>query len=110
MDWSVLPVVQGGALAILLAVLWRFFRMMSTGELVSRKVVDDILANHADRLADKRVQISEWREAHRISETAREKQDGALREALEVAKAAEQALTGFRAAADRLAVDREGGV
>lgn len=104
-----LPVVQGGALAILLAVLWRFFRMISTGELVPRKVVDDILSNHADRLADKRVQIGEWREAHRISEVAREKQDSALREALEVAKAAEQALRGFRIATERLA-DREGGV
>lgn len=106
MEWTNLPIVQGGAVTVLLAVLWMVF----TGRLVPRQTVDDILANHADRLADKRTQISEWREAHRISEAAREKQDGALREALEVAKAAEQALSGFRAAADRLAVDREGGV
>lgn len=107
MDWSVLPIVQGGALAVLLVVLGTFFRMIATGALVPRKTVEDILANHADRLADKRAQIAEWREAHRISEVAREKQDAALREALEVAKAAEQALRGFRVATERLA-DQEG--
>lgn len=108
MNWSVLPVVQGGALAILLAVLWWFFRMIATGALVPRKVVDDMITVHADRLADKRDQIAEWREAHRISEVAREKQDTALREALELAKVTEAAMRGFRSAAERLA-DQEGG-
>jgi hypothetical protein len=108
MEWTFLPVVQGGALVVLLAFLWRFWRMIATGELVPRRTVDDILANHADRLADKRAQIVEWREAHRVSEVAREKQETALREALEVARAAEQALRGFRVATERLA-DQEGG-
>lgn len=108
MDWSVLPVVQGGALAILLAVLWRFFRMIATGELVPRKTVDDMTTVNRERLEDKLQRIEEWREAHRISEAARKEQDSALREALEVAKAAEQALRGFRVATERLA-ESEGG-
>lgn len=108
MDWSALPVVQGGALVVLLALLWRFYNQVSSGALVPRKVVDDMITVHADRLADKRDQITEWREAHRISEVAREKQDTALREALELAKVTEAAMRGFRSAAERLA-DQEGG-
>ena len=102
-SWTYLPLVQGGALALLLTMLAWFFRMIATGALVPRKTVEDMIAVQAERMADKRTQIAEWREAHRISEVAREKQDTALREALEVAKAAEQALRGFRVATERLA-------
>jgi hypothetical protein len=108
MDWSAPLVIQGGALTVLLTVVTVFFRMIATGALVPRKTVDDMIRVQAERMADKRTQIAEWREAHRISEVAREKQDSALREALEVARAAEQALRGFRVATERLA-ETEGG-
>ncbi|GAA0403192.1 hypothetical protein GCM10009530_63980 [Microbispora corallina] len=43
MDIAQLPIVQGGALAVLLAVLWLVFR----GQLKPRKDLDDLRADHA---------------------------------------------------------------
>jgi len=60
--------------------------------------IQEVRADRDARLADSQQQTADWREAHRLSETAREKQAEALRESLEVARAAEDALKGFRTA------------
>lgn len=73
--------------------------MIMLGWLRPKRAVDEIRADRDARLADKDQQIIDWREAYRLSESAREKNEAALREALEVARAAETALEGFRLAA-----------
>lgn len=49
-----------------------------------------------ERLNDLHTQVNEWREAHRLSEKARETQADALREALEIARTSEAVITGLR--------------
>jgi len=50
------------------------------------------------RIRDLQQQVQEWREAHRLSETARETQANALREALDIARTSEAVIAGLRAA------------
>ena len=50
------------------------------------------------RLRDMRDQVTEWREAHRLSEKARETQAEIAREALEIARTSEAVINGLRAA------------
>lgn len=57
------------------------------------------------RIADLRLQVSEWREAHRISETARGLDREGTREMLEAVRTNNALLTGLREAMGR--ADRE---
>lgn len=50
------------------------------------------------RIKDLQQQVTDWREAHRLSETARETQASALREALDIARTSEAAVSGLRTA------------
>lgn len=50
------------------------------------------------RIKDLQQQVGDWREAHRLSETARETQANALREALDIARTSEAVIQGLRAA------------
>lgn len=75
-----------------------FVLMLFLGRLRPKSAVDEVRQDRDERIADAHEQITIWREAYRLSESAREKNEAALREALEVARAAEDALKGFRAA------------
>lgn len=83
--------------------------LVMLGFVVPRSVLLQVRQDRDARLADAQQQIVDWREAHRLSETAREKQAEALRESLEVARAAEDALKGFRAATSWVESERERG-
>ncbi|MFD9949676.1 hypothetical protein ACFWYW_55680 [Nonomuraea sp. NPDC059023] len=48
MDFIQLPIMQGGAVVVLLAVLWLIF----TGRLVPRSTLDDVRADRDARIAD----------------------------------------------------------
>lgn len=72
--------------------------MILLGYLRPKRAIDEVRQDRDARIADAHEQITIWREAYRLSESAREKNEAALREALEVARAAEDALKGFRAA------------
>jgi hypothetical protein len=50
------------------------------------------------RIKDLKIQVTEWREAHRLSESARETQGEALREALEQSRTSEAVISGLRSA------------
>lgn len=76
------------------------------GDIRPNRAIKEVRADRDARLADKDQQIATWREAHRLSEEARGKSEAASREALEVAKAAEEALKGFRSAALQVAAER----
>jgi len=89
-------------LGLVLAGLYAILR----GKLVPAVTVDRLTQSWEARLAEARQLASDWREAHRLSETAREKQAETNREALEVARAAEDALKGFRNAAVQISSER----
>lgn len=48
MEWAQIPILQGGAVAVLLAVLWLVF----TGRLVPRSTLDDVRADRDARIAE----------------------------------------------------------
>jgi hypothetical protein len=73
--------------------------MLMLGILRPRSAIVEIREDRDARLADKDRQIESWQEAHRLQVEASNKKDEALREALEVARAANDALNGFRQAA-----------
>lgn len=63
---------------VLIAVL-----LVLSGRIVPRRVVQDLRKDRDDRVQEAREQTAIWREAHRISEEARQKQHDLLHEALE---------------------------
>lgn len=77
-----------------------FFLLNQLGYIRPARAVDEVRADRDARLADKDRQIDIWREAVAVERAAREKQDETVREALELARAANDALRGFRAAAE----------
>lgn len=72
-----------------------------TGLVRPRSAIKEVREDRDARLADKDRQISEWREAHRGSEEAREVQAAALREALETGRAQVELIRAWRTAAAR---------
>jgi len=80
------PIAQSGLVGLCLAGAYAIL----TGRLVPRLVLED---TRQDR--------DRWQVALQTSEAAREKQAAALRDALEIARSAEDALRGFRTAAQR---------
>lgn len=87
-----------GPWACLLGVLVAGLYAILRGKLVPGATVDRLTAEWESRLADAQDEKADWKEAHRLERETREKQGEALRESLEVARAAEEALKGFRAA------------
>lgn len=57
MEWAQIPIVQLGAVGVLLAVLWLVF----TGRLVPRSTVDDVRADRDARLAEADGDAEQWR-------------------------------------------------
>ncbi|MER7500433.1 hypothetical protein AB0L05_27625 [Nonomuraea pusilla] len=73
MEWAQLPVVQLGALGVLLGVLWMIF----SGRLVPRSTVEDVRADRDARVAEAAQDAEEWRalyagerEAHELTRRA----------------------------------------
>lgn len=71
-----------------------------------RSAVTEIREDRDARLAEVKAERDTWREAHRISEQARELGAEATREQIEVSRAAVDALNGFRSAARWLEQER----
>lgn len=82
-------------LLIVLLIVIAFIRGWIRTSISIREVREDRDA----RLADKDVQIAEWREAHRGSEEAREVQATALRESLDTTRATLEMMRAWRSAA-----------
>lgn len=78
MEWTQLPIVQLGALGVLLAVLWMVFRgLLVPSSLVPRSTLDDVRSDRDVRLAEANTDADEWRqlyirecEAHELTRKA----------------------------------------
>jgi hypothetical protein len=58
-----LPVIQGGATALLALVVW----FILTGRLVPRSVLDDVRRDRDVRVAEAREEAAEWQAAAKVS-------------------------------------------
>lgn len=94
--------------ALLLGVIVAGLYSIMRGLLVPGATVDRLTLAWESRLADAQEEKSEWREAHRLEREIREKQGETLRESLEIARAAEDALKGFRQASAWAERERRG--
>ncbi|MGI5274903.1 hypothetical protein ACQEUU_37620 [Nonomuraea sp. CA-218870] len=66
MEWTQIPVVQLGALGVLLAVLWLVFRgHLVPATLVPRSTLEDVRADRDARLAEANADAAEWRDLYR---------------------------------------------
>jgi hypothetical protein len=88
-----------GPWVAVLGVVLAGLRAIVSGALVPRSTLDVLIGQWEARLARETQETADWREAHRLSEVAREKQAQSQLLQLEVARAAEDALKGFRSAA-----------
>jgi hypothetical protein len=69
-EWAQIPVVQLGAIGVLLAVLWLVFRgNLVPATLVPRSTLDDVRADRDARVAEANHDAAEWRELY-VSECA----------------------------------------
>ncbi|WP_068925052.1 hypothetical protein [Planobispora rosea] len=73
MEWAQIPVIQLGAVGVLLAVLWLVF----TGRLVPRSTLEDVRADRDARVAEAAADADAWRqlyasecEAHQMTRQA----------------------------------------
>lgn len=71
-DWVQLPVVQLGALGVLLAAFW----LVYTGRLIPRSTMDKIMSVQETRITEKSTEAAEWR-ATAESATAASKESAA---------------------------------
>jgi hypothetical protein len=77
-EWAQLPVVQLGALAVLLGVLWMVFNgLLVPNKLVPRSTLDDVRADRDARVAEANEDAEQWRalyvaecEAHDLTRRA----------------------------------------
>lgn len=70
MEWTQIPVVQLGALGVLLAVLWLVFRgHLVPATLVPRSTLDDVRADRDARVAEANNDTAGWRQLY-VSECA----------------------------------------
>ncbi|MCC5574464.1 hypothetical protein IMZ11_02260 [Microtetraspora sp. AC03309] len=88
MDFVQLPIIQGGALAVLLAACW----LVYSGRLVPRSVMDDLRKDRDARVAEIQAEVAEYKAAWLASEQARHEQDGQMRELMELARTTDQAI------------------
>lgn len=73
-----------------------------------RSAVTEIREDRDARIAEVSAERDDWKEAHRLSELAREKLKATNHEQLELTRAAVDALRGFRMAASWLEQERGG--
>ncbi|MFF4617347.1 hypothetical protein [Nonomuraea jabiensis] len=73
MEWAQLPIVQPGALGVLLGVVW----LIITGRVVPRSTLDDARADRDARVAEADQDATDWRalyvsecEAHELTRRA----------------------------------------
>lgn len=73
MEWAQLPIVQLGAVGVLLGVLWLVF----SGRLVPRSTLDDVRTDRDARVAEANDDATDWRdlyvrecEAHELTRKA----------------------------------------
>jgi hypothetical protein len=85
-------VAQGGAAAIVTLVVL----LIIVGRLVPRSVVEDVRKDRDDRLAALITERDAWREAYRVSETARMQSQAQVGELLELSRTAEHVLRAIR--------------
>lgn len=64
MEWAQLPIVQLGALGVLLGVVW----LIITGRVVPRSTLDDARTDRDARVAEANEDAEEWRSLY-VSET-----------------------------------------
>lgn len=81
------------------------FLLFMRGDIRPNRAIQEVRADRDARLAEKDQQIADWREAYRLESAARSVSDATSREALEVARAAEDALKGFRVATTQAAAE-----
>ncbi|GAA2308734.1 hypothetical protein GCM10010149_68570 [Nonomuraea roseoviolacea subsp. roseoviolacea] len=60
MEWAQIPIVQGGAVVVLFAVLWLVF----TGRLVPRSTLDDVRADWDARVAEAAEDPEAWKQLY----------------------------------------------
>jgi hypothetical protein len=75
--------------------------LIVTGRLVPRWVLISVRKDRDDRLAELRDERDQWREAARLSETARETLAAAVRESLEANRAQAAVMGAIRTVAER---------
>lgn len=97
-----LNVAQGGAVALIGFVALLIFR----GNLVPRSVVDDVRKDRDDRLQSLVAERDAWREAYRVSETARMESQAQVGELLELSRTAEHVLRSIRGEVPGDAMDK----
>lgn len=66
MDFAQLPIVQGGAVVVLLAVMWLIY----TGRLVPRSTLDDVRTDRDARVAEANADAEEWRRLWQLEHEA----------------------------------------
>ena len=101
MEWAQIPIVQGGAVALLAAVVW----LIALGRLVPRSTLEDVRADRDARVAEAGEDAEQWRqlyvsecEAHQMTRQAHAQEIGAvLAAATEGAQIAAALLTEIRA-------------
>jgi hypothetical protein len=99
-EWAQIPIVQGGAVAVLLAALWLVLR----GQLVPRSTLEDVRADRDARVTEASEDAEAWRqlyvsecEAHRMTREAHaEEVRAALLASTEGAQVAAALLTEIR--------------
>lgn len=88
MDWTQIPIVQGGAVAILFGVMWMIF----SGRLMPRSTFDTIREDQNARIAQQQEEITQWRAAWETSNETKAELVSQLGDLLEIGKATEQVL------------------
>ncbi|NUS25013.1 MAG: hypothetical protein HOV92_12430 [Streptomyces sp.] len=85
-------VAQGGAIGLLSLVVL----LILLGRLVPRSVLEDVRKDRNDRIAEVVAERDTWREAHRVSESARIEAQAQVGELLELSRTADHVLRTLR--------------
>jgi hypothetical protein len=88
-------------MAVLLLIVLLIVIAFIRGWIRTAVAIKEVREDRDARLADKDRQIEQWREAHRVSEEARELDATASREQLEQARMTLEIVRAIRAATDR---------
>lgn len=88
MDWTQIPIVQGGSVAVLFGVMWMVF----SGQLVPRRTVDMNREDLMARINQQQDEINERRAEQAISNQTKAELAAQLSALLEIGKTTEQVL------------------
>lgn len=94
MEWLSPDLFKALTASGLLLLVVLFFML---GWIRPKSAITEIREDRDARLKEAQLQISEWREAHRLSEQARLLNEQSLKEALEVARTSEVIVEALRA-------------